>query len=141
MVPETLRTGSSSDPRAMRSSFSSQSVSRARSGPGKTKGRAQGGRVRAAMPLRSPLKMPGACSVSVVLPPSIRLRPPNIRLPGRAPRCQAARSKAARVLDRRIASLTGTYLEVPLVVPEDRAKYGMRPGQDTSCSTGKAGCQ
>jgi hypothetical protein len=44
-------------------------------------------------------------------------------------------------LEATMARDTGMYLVLPLVVPDDRAKYGMRPGQVTSSRRGKAGCQ
>ena len=72
-----VRTGARSASRAI---FSVQSVRRATSGGGYANRRTQPGTVAAAMPLRSPLRTPGACGVSSVLPPTSRLRPPKTRL-------------------------------------------------------------
>ncbi len=64
------------------------------------------------------------------------MRPVNRRASGRAARNRASVVRAARRLDATISRDTGTYFVVPLVVPEERAKYGMRPGQVTSRRTG-----
>ena len=50
-------------------------------------------------------------------------------------------SEAARRLLRGMAGLTGMYFVRPALVPEDRARNGMRPGQLTPASRGNAGCQ
>ena len=61
----------------MRSSFSSQSPSRAIGRGGRARPRVQAGMVAAAMPDRSPLKAPPSSRVRRELPPSTRLGPPN----------------------------------------------------------------
>ena len=48
--------------------------------------------------------------------------PPNTRLSGCASRCHARVSSAAPRLARTIARVTGMYLVVPEVVPEDKAR-------------------
>ena len=83
------------------------------------------------MPLRSPARTPSVGAVRSVLPPRKNIRPRNSGVPGCAARNRASVVRAARRLDASISRETGMYLVVPLVVPDDRAKYGIRPGQVT----------
>ena len=121
-MPEMLVMGRSSARGASADIFSRQSVSRARSGGGRARPRAQNGVSTATIPERSPARMPGASSSSAVVPPRNTLSPRSIRLSGRAAKCQARTSSAAPAFARSIASLSGMRLVAACVVPEELAK-------------------
>ena len=89
------------------------------------------------MPLKSPLKTPGARRTSPVEPPSMKTRPASSRLSGRLATWWTIRSAPARTLDRRISRLTGMYFVAPVVVPDETANQGTRPGQVQSVRRGK----
>jgi hypothetical protein len=134
--PERTRIASAGVASASAASLRSQSGRSAISAGGKLQPRSSAGTSAAAMPERSPCRTPDATRSSAVEPPSMKEGPPKIALPGWWCRCQASTSVAARLLPRIIGAVTGMYFVVPEVVPEESAKYGTRPGQVTSTSTG-----
>ena len=89
------------------------------------------------MPLMSPARTPGASSFRSVLPPSMKSLPSRIRLSGVAPRWWTKGSSAARAFERTISREQGMCLTLPLAVPDETAKNGIRPGQVTLSSSGK----
>src|SRR5262249_17432085 len=93
------------------------------------------------MPLRSPARVcgkEGSGRLRSVLPPRKNIRPVNSAASGWAARNQARLGRAGRRLDASIAAETGMYLVEPVVVPDDRARYGTGPGQVLFVSCGKA---
>src|SRR6516162_3701324 len=96
------------------------------------------------MPLRSPAWVcgkEGSGRLRSVLPPRKNIRPVNSAASGWAARNQARLVRAARRLDASIAAETGMYFVEPVVVPDDRAKYGTGPGQVLSVRCGTDGRQ
>ena len=74
------------------------------------------------MPLMSPLKMPGACSVRSVLPPSRKDLPSKTALSGRCVRWWVPTSSAARLFAATMSREQGMYFTLPVEVPDDTAK-------------------
>ena len=95
----------------------------------------------ASIPLRSPLKTPRDWRTSPVEPPSMKTRPANSRLSGRLARWCVTISAPARTFERCISRLTGMYFVAPVVVPDETANQGMRPGHVQSVRRGKGARQ
>src|SRR5262245_2112751 len=73
-----------------------------------------------------------------VLPPRKNIRPENRFASGCAARNHDKLVSAALRFEASISLDTGMYLVVPLVVPEESAKYGIRVGQVTLSKIGNS---
>ena len=106
---------------ANRRTFSSQSVMSVRSPGGNVYGRRNSNNSFAAIPLRSPARLPSACRRRSVLPPRKKNLPVNSFAAGLACRNSAVVVNPAFLFDRTMSHDTGMYFVAPLVVPEESA--------------------